>query len=417
MNEEAQNLVIGGRFRLDAQLGAGGMAQVFRAWDLARNRAVAVKLLKPDIASNEEAVERMRREGEALSRLKHPCIVAIETFGKLPDGRMFLAMELLEGETLGERMRRHTMNPGELAPVVRDVASGLTAAHQAHIVHRDLKPDNIFLCGPGPNQPPAVKILDFGISKIYGYDRLTRTGQILGTPRYMAPEQLSADRSLDGRVDVYAMGVILYEALAGHPPFWGTNPSELVINILHGNSAPLKSYRADLADDIVAVVSRAMARVREARFPNVGALSEAWGAAATAGVAASSQVRDRSQMRTSVLGGVDSDAPPRPLWEQPQDLSPGTFGNSGAPPQSAADQGSDGNDGETRPSFKPLPPTASPAASSSSSVDSSEVLPPHEPLKLPIRTRGLWILAALLIAAASAGVVIAALQFFGGSRS
>ena len=139
----------------------------------------------------------------------------------------------------------------ELAPIVAGACGGLSAAHDAGIVHRDLKPDNLFLAET--TQGMQVKLLDFGISKVTGSDKLTHTGEVLGTPRYMAPEQLSAERDLDGRTDVYALGVILYEALAGSPPFVASTPTDLIIAILHGKSAPLRSFRPDLGPDVEAM--------------------------------------------------------------------------------------------------------------------------------------------------------------------
>ena len=216
---EAVGAVIAGRFRIERSLGEGGMAEVFQAHDMAARHPVAIKLLKKDIANNPEAIERLRREAQVLERLDHPAVVKLETFGKLEDGRLFIAMEMLKGETLGDRMRREgRVDPADLSPVVAGACAGLAAAHDAGIVHRDLKPDNIFL--EETDAGMQVKLLDFGISKVTGSDKLTQTGEVLGTPRYMAPEQLSAERDLDGRTDVYAMGVILYEALAGarRPP-------------------------------------------------------------------------------------------------------------------------------------------------------------------------------------------------------
>jgi serine/threonine-protein kinase len=150
-----------------------------------------------------------------------------------------------------------------------------------------------------------VKILDFGISKVFGGERLTQTGQVLGTPRYMAPEQLSADRDLDARIDVYAMGVILYEALAGHPPFVAGTPSDLIVAILHGKAAPLRSYRPDLPPEVEAIVQRAMARSREARYPGMRALADAW-EEATGALRTPGPDAPRPGMRTNVLGSMGS---------------------------------------------------------------------------------------------------------------
>lgn len=300
--------VVAGRFRLEQHLGEGGMAEVFRAEDQTSGRRVAVKVLRADIATNREAVERAKREGELLTQLDNPAIVSVESWGELEDGTVFLVMELLEGETLGARMRRGPMDPAELAPVVAGTCAGLHAAHARGIVHRDLKPDNIFLC---PTEHGLqVKLLDFGISKVYGGERLTHTGEVLGTPRYMSPEQLGAETDVDMRVDVYALGVILYEALAGKPPFLGSTPTDLVIAILNGKVAPLRSIRPELSAAIEAVVMRAMSKVRAARFDTAMALAEAYIDAA--GGVAAARSEQRRGMATRAMGGMRVGPPSTP---------------------------------------------------------------------------------------------------------
>lgn len=289
--------VLAGRFRVESELGEGGMARVYRVTDLATQRPFALKLLKASIADDREAVARLRREAEVLSTIDNPAVVRIETYGQLPDGRLFLVIELLEGETLGSRMRREQrLSPEALSPIVAGVAAGLAAAHRTGVVHRDLKPDNVFLA----NAPDGVqvKILDFGISKVYSNEeRLTRTGQVLGTPRYMAPEQLSAEPDLDGRTDVYALGVILYEALAGTPPFVATTPSDLILAILHGKVTPLRVLRPELPPELESIVARAMTRHRDLRYTTPVELAEAWLA-----LVAPTKVTPRAGMATRLVG-------------------------------------------------------------------------------------------------------------------
>ncbi len=327
--------VVGGRFRIEAELGEGGMAQVYKVTDVATSKSYALKLIKQDAAADPQAMARLRREGEVLTNLNNPAVVAIETFGKLPDGRLFIAMELLEGETLGDRMRREKRLATEaLIPIVTGAAAGLTAAHQAGVIHRDLKPDNIFLQSLGGDRM-QVKLLDFGISKVYGVEeRLTRTGQILGTPRYMAPEQLAADHDLDGRVDTYALGVILYEALAGSPPFIATSPSDLIVSILHGKVTPLSTLRSDLPEDVVTVVMRAMARAREARYSSPRELAEAF---LEANGGRESTPGPRHGVGTAVLGGGGQSPLSDPKTRE-EGLRLGTFSAMQplAPPSSAA---------------------------------------------------------------------------------
>lgn len=268
-------------FQVKGRLGSGGMSDVLLATDRRTGGEVAVKLLRPEFALDDEAVKRLDREAEVLRTVQHPAIVRIESYGTLRDGRTFLAMERLHGRTLGARIREGAMPLDEVSTILDSIAEGLDAAHALGVIHRDLKPDNVFLLASGEGSP--VKLLDFGISKVFGADRLTRTGQVLGTPRYMAPEQLTGERDLDARVDVYALGVILYEALTGRPPYVASDPSELVVAILQSRVAPLRSLRPDLPDGVEAVVRKAMASAREQRFGSAGALRAALRQAADEG--------------------------------------------------------------------------------------------------------------------------------------
>ncbi len=325
--------VLVGRYRVDALIGQGAMAEVHRATDLERSRAVAVKILRGQPGVNGEAVRRLKREGELLQAIRHRAIVHVEAVHELEDGA-FLVMELLEGETLGARMRRGPMSGPALAPIVAGVAAGLAAAHARGIVHRDLKPDNIFLVPDhesGREGALQVKLLDFGISKIWHGEKLTQTGQVLGTPRYMSPEQLGAETDVDPRIDVYALGVILYEALTGTPPFLGSSPTDLIIAILHGKLAPPRSIRPDLSPALEAVVLRAMARKREARFDSAPELADAFLEAA--GIDPSFRLAPKRGLETRALGSVGVDepsgkiqlasTPPPPRGALP--LKPGTF--------------------------------------------------------------------------------------------
>jgi eukaryotic-like serine/threonine-protein kinase len=256
--------LVGGRFRVEGSVGEGGMAHVYAARDVETGREVALKLLKPGALKSAEIVSRFEREAEALSRLDHPAVVKLLARGFTESGQLYLAMERLDGETLRARLDRGPLSVEELAPIVAGAAVGLKAAHDAGILHRDLKPENVFLA-KSPRGGEQVKLLDFGISKLHDLERLTRTGQVIGTPRYMAPEQLEAKRDLDERVDVYALGVILYEALAFARPFAAKAPSDLVVSILTGRRTPLESHRPDLPRTVVEVVERAFARDREMR--------------------------------------------------------------------------------------------------------------------------------------------------------
>jgi tRNA A-37 threonylcarbamoyl transferase component Bud32 len=222
--EEPQSLVgqiVGGRYRLTQLLGAGGMGEVYAAQHIHIHKKVAVKLLHPEINTNPEALERFRREANSASSIGHDNIVGIDDFGQMDDGRVYLCMEFLEGQSLADAMQI----PGGLDPVraldlMIQVCDGLAAAHAKGIIHRDMKPENVFLTRRSDGTEVA-KILDFGIAKVSGTDEnqsLTKTGTVFGTPHYMSPEQ-ALGQKLDHRADIYSAGVMLFEIFTGQVPF------------------------------------------------------------------------------------------------------------------------------------------------------------------------------------------------------
>lgn len=259
------------------------MGAVYEAIEEPGGRQVALKVLYPEYAGDAEIRRRFRRESSILAALDHPNIVRIFDFGTDQKGRSYTSMELLEGETLRERMDRdRTMGPDDLLPIVAGLCSGLSAVHAHGVVHGDLKPANIFLLGDG-SETLRVKLVDFGLSKVHGLDRLTRTGEVIGTPSYMPPELLTGEGVPDGRVDTYALGVILYEALAGQQPFSERNPGKLMFDIVMGRSTPLAEVRADVPVALQAVVEQAMAPKRAGRFASADALAEAFNVAVGGG--------------------------------------------------------------------------------------------------------------------------------------
>ncbi len=264
------------RFRIERVLGYGGMGSVYLATDLSRDEVVALKVLKKS-ALKDEAAERFRREVQVLGAVNHPGIIGIKGFGYADDGTPWLAMELLDGETLRDRVKRQgPISERALVPILDAAGAALTEAHKRGVVHRDLKPDHLFL--PSAGSAP-VKILDFGLSLSVGSKKLTKTGTVLGTPRYMAPEQIASAHNADGQVDVYALGVIVYEALAGHSPFAASDHGQLLGAILQGRIEPLGVKRPDLVPDVIRVVERAMARSREDRWRTPDEFARAFGRA------------------------------------------------------------------------------------------------------------------------------------------
>jgi serine/threonine-protein kinase len=232
-----------GDYVVEAEIGHGGMGTVYRAVHPMIGKRVAVKVLKAALSDNQNAVKRFTLEARAVNEIRHRNLVDIFAFGQLPDGRWYLVMEYLEGQNLADLLhQRGRLAPAEALPIFLEVASALEAAHAKKIVHRDLKPDNVFLVAGAPGTAPAVKLLDFGIAKLMEGHGLTtgpRTvhGSTLGTPHYMSPEQ-ARGQALDGRSDVYALGVLLYRTLTGVMPIDG--PDMLSVCRKHVMEMPVR---------------------------------------------------------------------------------------------------------------------------------------------------------------------------------
>ncbi|MBI2389956.1 MAG: serine/threonine protein kinase [Deltaproteobacteria bacterium] len=209
--------VIDGHYRVDRILGEGGMGVVFAVTHTRLNKRFALKLLKKDLARDPDTRARFLLEAQAAGQIHHPNVVEITDYSSLPDGSAYLVMEFLDGQPLSKTVKLGGALPALRAvAIVRDVANALQAAHDHGIVHRDLKPDNVFLVQVQGRE--IAKILDFGVAKVAGSAKLTRTGMVFGTPHYMSPEQASGG-AIDGRTDVYALGVIMYEMFTGRVPF------------------------------------------------------------------------------------------------------------------------------------------------------------------------------------------------------
>jgi hypothetical protein len=249
---EVAGRLLGGRYRMEVLLAGGGMGEVWAARDLLLDRAVAVKVLGGAFAGDGRAAERLRREARAAGRLDHPAIARMLDLGG-DGGRPYLVMELLEGESLAERIARGPMGPAEAAQVVAAVADALEAAHQAGVVHRDVKPGNVFLTSDG-----GVKVLDFGIASAAGDTALT-TGGLLGTAAYLAPERALGHQAT-AAADVYALGVVLYELLAGRRPFEAGSEIELAMAHINADPVPLAVVAPSVPPLLAAACRQAMAK-------------------------------------------------------------------------------------------------------------------------------------------------------------
>ncbi len=303
-----------GNYRIVKLLGEGGMGVVYLAEHPGLRRRAAVKILHPELARRDEMVQRLFNEARAANAIGHRGIVEVSDFGVLPSGAPYLLMEFLDGQILAARIKAAgPLPPAAAFDIASQAASALDAAHARGVIHRDLKPDNLFLI-QDPHLPGCemVKILDFGIAKlaqpaVNAGDVRTRTGAILGTPRYMSPEQCRDSRDVDHRTDIYSLGVILYEMLAGEPPFVSSSWGELVHMHIGVVPAGLRTRIPDLPESVDQIVLRALEKDPAGRFQSMADLREALDGAAV----------PRTLIQPATAGAVPSVAPTRRLDAAP----------------------------------------------------------------------------------------------------
>jgi len=269
---------LGDRYRLTRLVGKGSMAEVWAALDRMGGNQVAVKVISELMALSETARRRFEREMHAVGSIHHPNVVAMLDHGEVEDGRPFLVMELVEGESFAAYLERTgRIGVRSALGLASQVLEGLEAAHEVGVVHRDLKPANVYLAQL-PSGKRRVKILDFGVAHLLDFasqvseGRLTSTGSILGSPRYMCLEVARGEHEIDGRADVFGVGAIMYHALSGSAPFTGSGIGELLTKISMHTIAPLAIARPDLPERLVRCVERALGHKPDERYDTAHAM-------------------------------------------------------------------------------------------------------------------------------------------------
>ena len=255
-------------YKIIEKIGEGGMGMVYKALDTKLERHVAIKILPGHLSADRAAVERFIREAKTASALDHSNIGTIYEIDDTAEGETFIAMAYYDGETLRDRIDRGRLSVGEALDIVEKIAAGLGRAHESGIVHRDIKPSNIIITSHG-----EIKIIDFGLAKLAGTTRMTRAGGVLGTAAYMSPEQARGEE-VDHRADIFSLGMILYEMIAGSRPFRGEHEAALLYEIVHEEPDPLSDTVDDAGPELDAILSKAMAKEPGERYHDIGELME-----------------------------------------------------------------------------------------------------------------------------------------------
>ena len=402
----APGKVFAGKFLLEANFASGSMGSMWRARDTQRDAAVAIKVMISSIADSPGFVTRFEREASAAARIGSPHIVSIFEFG-MHNEQPYIVMELLEGEDLHHRLQREPrLSLRATMRLVRGICEGLYAAHENGIIHRDLKPANIFLARDGDAE--VVKLLDFGIAKIAQDEGtgITATGQMIGTPNYMSPEQIQGASKVDHRADLWAVGVIAFRALTGQLPFTG-HTVQVIRAILHDAAPPPSSIAEGLSPAVDEFFARALARDISQRFQSARELSEA-----LATIARREPPESGATGPTSLLPGS---LPPAP---RPGEKKPPSSWKVRPPVITEREPEPDGSPNSFRrviPVDAPLLPVSLPARESAP-PDEPRALPtpsmapevPSKPPSAPTRMWLVWTAAALVVVATLLGVMLLA---------
>src|SRR6266705_2268520 len=280
---------LAGKYKIEELINSGGMGSVYRGKHVLMDKTVAIKVLRPSLALDHSVVARFSREAKAASRISHPNAVIVTDFGEDENGVVFLVMEYLDGRTLKDVIKSDgPMKLDRVIEIIRQVSGALDVAHSQGVIHRDLKSDNIMLSRTNGNE--WAKVLDFGIAKIQQPEgardiEITAANLVVGTPQYMSPEQCSQSGPIDARSDIYSLGIIVYEMLAGRVPFTGESPTVIMMKQVQDRPPSILATRADLPAAIDQAIAKALAKQPADRFQTTGEFSETLSRASEAGVA------------------------------------------------------------------------------------------------------------------------------------
>src|SRR6185369_6875689 len=286
-----------GNYKIIDKIGEGGMGAVFKGVDLMLEREVAIKMLRPELASQPNVVERFRTEAVTLAKLNHPNVATLHSFFRQGED-FFMVMEFVRGETLDSMIRQHGAMPCDQAVELFSMAlKGIDHAHKMGIVHRDIKPANMMLTDTG-----SIKVMDFGIARVLGTDRMTRAGHLIGTAEYMSPEQVRGEET-DARSDIYSLGILLYEMLTGRVPFNSTSEYQLMRSQIEDAPAPPRTFSPNIPLGIEQAIMRALAKKREARYQSASEFRKSL-LQRTTGAPATSPL-ENARINTGRTGGGD----------------------------------------------------------------------------------------------------------------
>ena len=304
-----------GRYQVEGEIGRGGMATVFKAYDPRFERHVAIKVLPRQFMHDPEFRARFNREAKTIATLEHPAIVPVYDYGE-DDGQLYLVMRYMPGGSLADKLENGPLTIEESAEILQRLGSALDRAHSQNIIHRDLKPGNVLF-----DQYDDAFLADFGIVRVTGSDsNLTASGSLVGTPMYMSPEQVYGDKELDGRSDIYALGVILFQMLTGHLPYEADTPAKLMMKHILDPVPDILSERPDLPPEAEVVVSRALAKERDDRFDTASDFSSAL-STITKKIPVSDDLREQLATIQADITPDSTDLPDTPVDEVPAELA------------------------------------------------------------------------------------------------